>query len=201
MNTVYSSYPLYNFLRLLNEHPGEKKVLDCGAGGLFPKLGLFAEEGYECYGVEIDEKRLANAKKFAEKRGLKFNLSQGDMRSLSYDDEFFDAVYSWNSIFHLPKKEIYQSILECIRVLKPGGMIFINLLSVDDEMHKEGERLGEGEYFSKEEGSLHSFFEDDEADPHFTSLVLERKIKRLEKIKMDSKYHVTCYIDYIYRKP
>ena len=56
MKKIYSSYPLYNFLRMVNEHPGEKKILDCGAGGLFPKLGLFAEEGYECYGIEIDQK-------------------------------------------------------------------------------------------------------------------------------------------------
>jgi ubiquinone/menaquinone biosynthesis C-methylase UbiE len=197
---VYSSYPLYNFLRLINEHPGEKKILDCGAGGLFPKLGLFAEQGFECYGIEIDEKRLDNAKTFAEKGNLKFELSHGDMRDLPYENEFFDAVFSWNSIFHLPKEEIYKSIQECIRVLKSGGWLFINLLSVDDEMYGEGEKQGEGEYFSKEEGSIHSFFNDEEADPHFGSLLLEQKTKRLSKRKIDENYQITCYIDYIYRK-
>ena len=201
MKKVYSSYPLYNFLRILNRHPGDRKVLDCGAGGLFPKLGLFAEHGYECYGVEIDENRLENARKFSQKQKLKLELLKGDMRELPYENEFFDAVYSWNSIFHLPKQGIKESIKECIRVLKSGGFLYVNLLSIEDDMYGEGEKRGQGEYFSKKDKELHSFFKDDEADSYFDSLQMEQKIKRHSKIKLDNQYHNTCYIDYIYRKP
>jgi hypothetical protein len=67
-------------------------------------------------------------------------------------------------------------------------------------MHGRGEKRGNGEYFSIEEDSLHSFFEDEEADSYFEHLLLERKTKRHEMIKREKEYHIACYIDYIFRK-
>ena len=49
---IYRQTQLYKFLEYCNKSNMEKKILDCGAGGNMPPLGLFYSEGYETYGFK-----------------------------------------------------------------------------------------------------------------------------------------------------
>ncbi|MFX1499610.1 MAG: class I SAM-dependent methyltransferase [Promethearchaeota archaeon] len=60
-------------------------------------------------------------------------MQLGDIRNIPFDSNYFGYVYSWNTIFHMSKKDIKKSIGEMILVLKPGGFCFVNFLSVDSE--------------------------------------------------------------------
>ena len=144
MGTVYQHTPLYKFLRFCNQEDLEKEVLDCGAGGACPPLGLFAENGYKTLGIEFDDSQLEKADRFAKEHNLKLNILKGDMRKLPFKDESISFVYSYNSIFHMKKEDVLKSIDELKRVLKPGGLLFVNFLSVNDFRYGEGEEVGKG---------------------------------------------------------
>ena len=58
---------------------------------------------------------------FAPKRR---EIRQGNvLTGLPYDENTFELVYSSHFIEHIPRKEILNFLLECRRVLKPGGLI------------------------------------------------------------------------------
>jgi ubiquinone/menaquinone biosynthesis C-methylase UbiE len=47
-----------------------------------------------------------------------------DVADLSFTDASFDAVYSLNSLLHLPRTELPAVLREIRRVLTPGGLFF-----------------------------------------------------------------------------
>jgi|GEM_PF-670375 len=163
---IFYRTPVLKFLALSNRSPLEKTVLDCGAGGEVPPLALFAAFGYECTGIDIDADRLDKAKTFFKANNIPASLEQGDIRALRFDDDAFSFSYSFNTNFHLKKKEIKNGIEELRRVTVPGGGVFFNVLSIDDGAYGEGDEVGQGE-FLQEEGkgtTIHSYFEHDECD-------------------------------------
>ena len=106
------------------------------------------------------------------------------MRELKFPDESFSFAYSYNSIFHMSKDEIKHSVNQIFRVLKSGGLTFINFLSIDDAMCGEGEKIGENEFIQKEEKKVvHSFHSDNEADSLFAGQeIIHREKRYLERI-------------------
>jgi len=55
--------------------------------------------------------------------GLRAHFQQADVRSLPYDDQSFDVVMAAHVLEHLPAPQ--RALKEMIRVLKPGGMVFV----------------------------------------------------------------------------
>jgi ubiquinone/menaquinone biosynthesis C-methylase UbiE len=186
-------------LRHCNESPVEKKILDCGAGGDNPPLSLFYRHGFSTFGIEIQENALAEARVFCNENNMPLNIMRGDMRKLPFADETFGFAYSYNAIFFMTKPDIESSIGEMERVLKPGGLCFVNLKSVDDPNDGSfcdtayARRLLNSERFSK--------FEDSEADSYFRSFEILRKEKRLIDKKLENGDRLKqAFIDYIARK-
>ncbi|MFZ5353019.1 MAG: class I SAM-dependent methyltransferase [Bacillota bacterium] len=203
MKNPFRQVPLYNFLFYCNQHELDKSVLDCGAGGMRPPLALFAEYGYKTYGIDIDDRQLEKARQYEEENNLKLNIIKGDMKSIMLDDQSVSFAYSYNSIFHMPKKEIAEALREIRRVLKPGGYCFVNFVSTDDMGFGEGEKAGEGEYIQNEEGEtiLHSYFDIDEAESYFVGFDVIFKERRIREGFMNDGEKVKLgYIDYILEK-
>ncbi len=122
------------------------------------------------------------------------------MRKLPFRDDSFHCVYSYNSIFHMKKKEIQQSISEMFRVLKPGGLLFYNLLSTDDQFCGEGIDLGTHEYMDEEDHVIHSYHTDEEAAntlPGGKTLIREKRY--LTRTVRGRTIH-QVFIDYILEK-
>lgn len=97
-----------------------KKVLDycCGDGDLTIFL---AENGAEAFGIDISPVSIQNAKKEAEKKGLKnASFFVMDAEKLGFDDNFFDLIICSGVLHHLNIGKAYQ---ELFRVIKPGGKI------------------------------------------------------------------------------
>jgi ubiquinone/menaquinone biosynthesis C-methylase UbiE len=148
--------PLYNFLEYTHDAQVEQIILDCGAGGNFPKLALFAIHGFETYGIEISEERIQNAEDYAKKNGFNLNITKGDMRKLPYENEAFGFVYSYNTIFHMNKEEIAEALNEMFRVLKKQGLIYVNLLSIDDSSYGIGKEISSSTFMDEENGEQFS---------------------------------------------
>ena len=193
---------LYRFLNYCNEYNLEKNILDCGAGGDCPPLAIFPEFGYKIYGIEISDSQIEKAKIFSEKFALELNISKGDIRELLFEDESISYIYSYNSIFHMTKKDITKSVNEIKRVLKPGGLCCINFLSLQDSGHGEGDELGENEFLQIERGEqvIHTYYDINEAELHFKDMkILFKENRILERIYEGQKIK-QGYIDYIIQK-
>jgi len=169
--------------------PGESlcscKIFDCGAGGPIPPLAIFAEQGMEAHGIDISETQLAKAKAFAQQISLPIHLQSGDMRQIPYEDGTFDYVYEHFSMCHLSKADTAMAIEEMQRVLKPGGLAFLGVISQDCwPLSFYGEERLPGERWMVEGGDerRHSLFSDAEAN----ALVSSWNIKSKER----SVFHV-----------
>jgi ubiquinone/menaquinone biosynthesis C-methylase UbiE len=191
--------PLYEFLRQCNANPLPKVVLDCGAGGSEPALSLFYQYGYRTFGLEIAEEALAKARKFCTEQAMPLNILGGDMRRIPFADASFSFVYSFYAIFFMTKPDIEVAMGEMERVLKPGGLLYVNFVSVEDPDNRPfcptapARRLLGSEGFAKHE--------DDEADSYFAHLRILRKEKQLlEKVHGRGRLR-QAYIEYIAEKP
>jgi len=95
----------------------QTKLLDVGAGtgrdGLY-----FAEAGCDVTCIDLSPAMV----ELCRKKGLKALVM--DVVDLSFPASAFDAVYSMNSLLHLPKAELPAVLLELRRVLKPGGLFY-----------------------------------------------------------------------------
>lgn len=99
------------------------RVLDagCGSGGIAVS---FAEECELAVGLDIKNKFGAAGRKLARERGLRNAVFvQGDGTALPFEDASFDLVLSHSVIEHVKVAERY--LAECRRVLKPGGVLFL----------------------------------------------------------------------------
>jgi SAM-dependent methyltransferase len=94
-----------HFVHLPKESP-RPKVLNCAAGGRVPPLGLFYENGFDTWGIDLSEEALGRARIFETANGMQFHLQKGDMRQLPFLDQTFDLVYEFYSLVHLSHADI-----------------------------------------------------------------------------------------------
>ena len=197
---------LYRFLRNILEEPLEKTILDCGAGGKVPPLALFHSYGFKTTGIDISEKQIERADEYCKANNVDLNIQYGDMTKIPFDNESFSFVYSISSIYHLTKKESGKAIAEMERVLKKGGYLYVDFLSVDDGEYGKGEAVdlvnSPGEYRQKgREGEvIHSYYEDGEPDHYFKSTQIEFKNKNLMETLHERTLYTPSFTEYILKK-
>ena len=95
-----------------------KNTLEIGVG-LGADHQKLKEAGALLNGIDITQRAIDHTKRRFELLGLKSNLQVADAENLPFDDEYFDAVYSWGVLHHSPATQ--KAVDEVFRVLKPGG--------------------------------------------------------------------------------
>lgn len=100
-------------------------VLDCGIGNgaLAIALSSVLPEPPNFYGIDLSGEMLARADVEMRQAGLAPELRQADVLSIPYADESFDFVMAAHVLEHLPQPQ--HALREMVRVLKPGGMLFL----------------------------------------------------------------------------
>jgi len=201
LSDVFRRGTLCTFLYFCNIENLEKKVLDCGAGAKIPPLALFHSFGYETHGIDIADYKISMSKDFQEKHGIDLGIIEGDMRDLPYENDSFSFVYSYNTIFHMRKNDIQKSIEEMRRVLRPNGLMYLNLLSMDDDGYGKGKELGPGEFYQtdRDHKVIHAYFNDNEGDIYFDDMKMLAKQKRVGDLNIKGKMMKYGFIDYIAR--
>lgn len=123
------------------------KVLEvgCGAGN---NLWFFAKEGFDTTGIDGSASAVKAARARIEHEGLKAKLIVGDFSRLDFDDATFDFVLDRGSINHNRRAGIEAAFGEAARVLKPGGILFTQMLSTDCADKRLGIPSGDGSYHS-----------------------------------------------------
>ena len=113
-------------LRLFKER-GVRKVLDLGCGS-GRHLVYLTEQDFEVFGIDIAARAIELAADWLKEKGLRAELSVGSIfERVPYEDDFFDGIVTTKVINHGRIEDIRKSIKEIERVLKPKGIIFIEV--------------------------------------------------------------------------
>ena len=114
---------------------GPTQVLDVGTGtALIPIEFCRHTDLVHIVGVDLAEEMLLLAKRNVEAAELeaRIALEKMDAKGLPFRDGQFDSVVSNSIIHHIPDPLV--SLQEMIRVLRPGGMLFVrDLFRPDSE--------------------------------------------------------------------
>ena len=98
----------------------DKEILDagCGTGAILQRLGNPAKNA----GIDLAPEAI----QFCHERGLD-NVQQGDICALPFADASFDAVICSSVLYHQWVRDVATAIHEMGRVLRPGGLLVINV--------------------------------------------------------------------------
>ncbi|HEY1226080.1 MAG TPA: class I SAM-dependent methyltransferase, partial [Ramlibacter sp.] len=112
--------------RHLPHREGKGRVLDVGFGS-----GAFLDEaqllGWDAVGVDIDPTAVANARA----RGL--NVFAKSLDHLDFEEESFDVITISHVLEHV--HDPVALLRTCFRLLRPGGMLWIETPNIDSVGH------------------------------------------------------------------
>jgi ubiquinone/menaquinone biosynthesis C-methylase UbiE len=94
-----------------------------------------------------------------------------DGTSLEYQSGFFDAVFCYHYLAHMPKAEREQAALEAERVLKRGGKLYFKEFGTKDFRVGKGTEV-EPNTFKRHGGILTHYFTEEETRKLFAFLQL-----------------------------
>ena len=86
-----------------------------------------ARAGWRPTGIDLAKKSVGAARRVAEQLGVEAEYAVADARSLPFDDDSFDAVFSYSVLQHLAKEDVPRVVSELGRVLRPGGLAWIEM--------------------------------------------------------------------------
>lgn len=95
-------------------------VLDvgCGTGRWLSRL---EEHGLSGIGIDQSSEMLF----LARKRGTLSPMVSGEVQNMPFRDESFECVSAVTVIQHIPPQEQLRALAEMVRVLRPGGYLFL----------------------------------------------------------------------------
>lgn len=133
--------------------------LGCGHGR---HVIMLAEHGYHVSGIDISDIAIAIAREWVTQKGLKADLQTGTVTALPYGDNVFDLVVSHGVLDHIYYDESRQAVGEIHRVLKPNGLLYVDLISALESGCGQGQEVGRRTYIvpdGAEAGVPQRFFE------------------------------------------
>ncbi len=109
------------FVEYLKNHFDYARVLELGCGnGL--NLGIFENEGFETYAIDISNKMI----RVARRRAPNTNFVSGDFLEYDFGDLHFQGMFA-SAFIHLFSKEDAVKVLGKARnLLIPGGILYLS---------------------------------------------------------------------------
>lgn len=101
---------------------GKENILDAGCGMGQWSIALSELNG-KVFGLDISKFRVKIAKTLAATNGVDAKFCVGKLENLPFSDSFFDAIFCYGVFMFT---DMPKTIKEFIRVIKPGGIIYLN---------------------------------------------------------------------------
>lgn len=108
-----------------------QKVLDLGCGAGRHTIFL-AENGFEAYGIDISENAVVEAEKRTQEKNLSVVYKVAPCESIPFEDEFFDALVAYGTIYYGDVYMVKHAIGEIFRLLNKGGKALLAVRSLED---------------------------------------------------------------------
>lgn len=110
---------------------GFRDVLDngCGPGrhGIY-----FAGKEFDVTGLDQSREALRHFENWAREKSLRVQAVEGDIFQLPFPEGAFDGIIDYNVSYHTDTAGFFRAVGELRRVLRPGGELYITLLSQSD---------------------------------------------------------------------
>jgi SAM-dependent methyltransferase len=114
--------------------------LGCGKGR---HVLLMCELGIRSHGLDVSDVAISFASAWLKSRGFSADLRTGSMTQLPYADASLDFVVSHGVFDHALQAVREQAVAEVRRVLKPGGLFFVSVISERDSAFGHGRPVEE----------------------------------------------------------
>jgi tellurite methyltransferase len=153
-----------DFARRLKEKKHGLRVLDLGCGAGRHAVYL-AGQGFEVHGADSSKTGLELTRERLKTHGLGGQVLKCDMKRLPYVDSCFDAVVCLHAIYHQKPAGIRRTISEITRVLRKGGFLLVNFLSIKTYSYGRGVKVGKDTFVGQEgveKGVMHHFVDEGE---------------------------------------
>ena len=114
----------------LNINAGDT-VLDIGCGEGRHSIGLYVDREVNAIGIDLSMEDMKTAKNrikdfsITETNTSSCVFGAGDIKSLPFEDNLYDAVICSEVLEHL--ESLDDAVSEIVRVLKPGGVLAVSV--------------------------------------------------------------------------
>ena len=117
---------LENLFPRCGENGRQVKSLECGCGGATVSV-YFSKKGYKIFAFDFVNEALQLARRNFRKAGGQGEPFFADVENIPMKNNVFDVVMSFGLIEHFPEDKVEAQIKEMVRVLKPGGLLFLDI--------------------------------------------------------------------------
>ncbi|MGE5240267.1 MAG: class I SAM-dependent methyltransferase [Bacteroidota bacterium] len=122
---------------------GARRALDLGCG-VGRHARLLADAGLEVHAADASVSGLAYAR--AQDPGGAIRFVRSDFTALPFAPAVFDFALSWNVIYHGDRTIVARALAELARVLRPGGLLQITMLSKRNALFGQGAAVAADTY-------------------------------------------------------
>jgi len=162
---------------------GYKDVLDLGCG-TGRHTYFMADRGFNVHACDISDARLKITKELIQEAGLEnVEYSIQDMYSLTFKDNLYDAILCIWVQGHGIKEEVEKGIKELYRVLKEGGTVITDFVTIEDSTYGIGTEIAPKTFVGGRPG--------EENIPHYytTREELEIMFKNFAEVELRDKVY------------
>ncbi len=115
---------------------GRRDLLDLGCG-LGRHSVFFNSKGFNVTACDLSDTGVNHLRQWQRRENINFPSIVCDMKKLPFANNSFDCIWGYHVLSHTDTSDFRQILSEVRRVLRDGGVIFLDLCSKDMEIFKD----------------------------------------------------------------